>query len=65
MWIIKLIVVSICFLLCCIGSVLLAIPALLMWDDKATDPYFKGVWATYDAFFIKYDEINKRNTTVD
>jgi hypothetical protein len=65
MWINKIIVVTICLLLCLIGALLLIIPSILMWNFKASDFYIKGVWSVYDNYFNKYDEINKRNTTVD
>lgn len=65
MWIIKIIVVTICVLLCVIGALFWTIPSILMWNLKAADVYIKGVWGVYDNYFNKYDEINKRNTTTD
>ncbi len=52
MWILKLIVGAFSILFCLIG-ILWLIPALIMWDHKPVDEFYRGIWDTNDKFFEK------------
>lgn len=38
-------------MLCLIGTIILLIPAVLMWDLKPANSYYEGVWGVYEQYF--------------